>query len=146
MKHLLCLPNTYNNDILEFDSKLLKLSAYFIYPYLTCLFNLSLQQKLVPVYWKTARVTPIYKGKGSRSDSTNYHPVSVTCHIAEIFEKCIQYQLLHYLEKYDFIFCDHSAFLNKHSTLQLSTKLLIIGYKILTKAKLPVSVFDIKKH
>ena len=43
-----------NNDILEFDSKLLKLSAHVIYTYLTCLFNLSLQQKLVPVDWKTA--------------------------------------------------------------------------------------------
>ena len=40
MKHLLCLPNRSNNDILEFDSKLLKLSAHVIYPYLTCLFNL----------------------------------------------------------------------------------------------------------
>ena len=67
MKHFLCLPNRSNNDILEFDSKLLKLSACVIYPYLTCLFNLSLQQKLVPVDWKTTRVTPFYKGKGSRS-------------------------------------------------------------------------------
>ena len=86
MKHLLCLPNTSNNDILEFDSKLLKLSAYVICPYLTCLFNLSLQQKLVPVDWKTARMTPIDKGKGSHSDGTNYHPISVICHTAKIFE------------------------------------------------------------
>ena len=41
LKHLLCLPKRSNNDILEFDSKLLKLSAYVIYPYLTCLFNLT---------------------------------------------------------------------------------------------------------
>ena len=34
MKHLICLPNRSNNDILEFDLKLLKLSAYVIYPYL----------------------------------------------------------------------------------------------------------------
>ena len=86
MKHLLCLPNRSNNDILEFDSKLLKLSAFVFCPYLTCLFNLFLQQKLVPVDWKTVRVTPIYKGKGSRSDSTNYHPISVICHIA----KCLK--------------------------------------------------------
>ena len=96
------------NDILEFDSKLLKLSAYVICPYLTCLFNLSLQQKLVPVDWKTARVTPIYISKSSRSDSTNCHHISVICHIAKIFEKCIQSQLLNYLEKYDSISCDQS--------------------------------------
>ena len=87
MKHLLCLPNRSNNDILEFYSKLLKLSACVICP-LTCLFYVSLQQKLVPVDWKTVRVTPIYKGKGSRSDSTNNHPISVICHIAKIFKKC----------------------------------------------------------
>ena len=102
----------------------MKLSAHVIYPYLTCLFNLSLQQKLVPVDWKTARVTPIYKGKGSRSDSTNFRPISVICHIAKIFEKCIQSQLLDYLEKYDFISCDQSAFLNKHSTVTAIHKIV----------------------
>ena len=126
MKHLLCLPNTSrsNNDILEFDSKLLKLSSYVICPYLTCLFYLSLQQKLVPVDRKTARVTLIYKGKGSRSDSTNNCPISVICHIAEIFEKCIQSQLLNYLEQYYFISCDQSVFLNNHSTVTAIHKIV----------------------
>ena len=124
MKHFLCLPNRSNNDILEFDSKLLKLSEYVICPYLTFLFNLSLQQNLVPVDWNTARVTPIYKGKGLRSDSTNYRSISVICHIAKIFEKCIQSQLLNYLEKYDFISCDQSAFPNKHFTVTAIQKIV----------------------
>ena len=125
MKHLLCLPNRSNNDILESESKLLKLYAYVICPYLTCLFNLSLQQKLVSVDWKTARVTPIYKGKGSRSDSTNCRPISVICHIAKIFVKCIQSQLLNYLEKYAFISHDQSAFLNNHSTVTAIHKIAV---------------------
>ena len=83
----ICLPNRSNNDILEFDLKFLKLSAYVIYPYFTSLFDLSLQQKLVPVDLKTARVTLIYKRKGSHSDNTNYLPISVIYHIAKIFEK-----------------------------------------------------------
>ena len=123
-KHLLCFRNPSTNDIHKFDSKLLKLSAYVICPYITCLFNLSLQQKLVLVDWKTARVTPIYKGKGSRSDSTNYCPISVICHIAKLFEKCIQSQLLDYLEKYDFITCGQSTFLNKHSTVTALHKIV----------------------
>ena len=69
-------------------------------------------------------MTPIYKGKGSRSDSTNYHPISVICHIAKIFEKCIQSQLLDYLEKYDFYPCDQSAFLNKLSTVTAIHKIV----------------------
>ena len=144
MKYLLCLPNRSNNDILEFDSKLLKLSAQVIYPYLTCLFNLSLQQKLVPVDWKTARVTPIYKGKGPRSDITNYRPISV-CHIAKIFEKCIQSQWLNYLEKYDFISCDQSAFLNKHSTVTAIHKIVDNWIQNIDEGQITcVCFFDIK--
>ena len=145
MKHLLGLPNRSNNDILEFDSKLLKLSAHVIYPYLTGLFNLSLQQKLVPVDWKTARVTPVYKGKGSRSESTNFRPIFVICHIAKIFEKCIQSQLLDYLEKYDFISCDQSAFLNKHSTVTAIHKIVDNWIQNIDEGQITcVCFFDIK--
>ena len=85
--------------------------------HITDLFNLSISQALVPNDWKKAKVTPIYKGKGSRSDPSNYRPISVICHIAKIFEKCVRNQLITYLNKFNFISCDQSAFLKNHSTV-----------------------------
>ena len=78
---------------------------------------MSISQSVVPLDWKKAKVTPIYKNKGSRSDASNYRPISVICHIAKIFEKCIQIQLLSYINMHNFISCDQSAFLKSHSTV-----------------------------
>jgi hypothetical protein len=116
-KYLRNLPDKSNLDILCFDAKLLRVSSEIIAKPLTNLFNLSITQCYVPDDWKKARVTPIYKGKGSHSDSSNYRPISVICHIAKIFEKCVQYQLMYYLEDHCFITCDQSAFLKNNSTV-----------------------------
>ena len=63
-----------------------------------------------------ARTTPIYKGKGSRNEETNYRPISVVSHTPKIIEKEIQEQLLRYLLKHDLINIEQHAFLSKHST------------------------------
>ena len=81
------------------------------------IFNLSLIQSKVPSDFKKARVTPIYKGKRYKTDCSNYRPISVICHVTKMFEKCVQKQLLAYLNIHDFITPDYSAFLKDHSTV-----------------------------
>ena len=51
-------------DVIDMDSKLLKLAAKQIAPSLSYLFNLSLSMGMIPEDFKLARVTPIFKGKG----------------------------------------------------------------------------------
>ena len=41
----------------------------------THLFNQSLMTGIYPDEWKSARVTPLYKNSGKRSDPTNYRPI-----------------------------------------------------------------------
>ena len=65
----------------------------------------------LPDDWKLAKVTPIYKNKGSKDDCGNYLPVSVSCHIAKIIEKSIQIQLKEYLTKHNFLSRIQSAYL-----------------------------------
>ena len=48
--------------------------------------------------------------------------MSVIGFIAKILEKCIQKQLLFYLEQHDFITVDQSAYLKRHSTLSVLHK------------------------
>ena len=40
-------------------------------------FNMSLQQGIVPLEWKEGNIIPVFK-KGSRNKSVNYRPVSLT--------------------------------------------------------------------
>ena len=97
-------------DILNFDTKLLRIASPYISTSLSVLFNESLLSGLIPEDWKIARTTPIYKGKGDLGDMTNYRPISVVCHLAKLLEKEIQSQLLLYLQKHNFINIDQYAF------------------------------------
>ena len=42
------------------------------------LFNLSLEEGIVPSEWKEAYITPLFQ-KGSRNKPEKYRPVSLTC-------------------------------------------------------------------
>ena len=46
-------------------------------------FNLSLQEGIVPLEWKEANSIPLFK-KGSRNKSVNYGPVSLTSVICKL--------------------------------------------------------------
>ena len=42
------------------------------------LFNMSMKQQAVPQARKLANILPMYKGKGSKSNVSNYRPISQT--------------------------------------------------------------------
>ena len=48
------------------------------------MFNMSLQEGIVPLEWKEANISPLFK-KSPRNKSENYRPVSLTSVI------CIKY-------------------------------------------------------
>lgn len=102
--------------ILGFDSKLLKIAVHDICKSLTCLFNLLIKLGEIPKDWKLARITPIYKGSGSRFEENNYRPISVICHISKILEREIHGQFMSYLIQHNFVSIDQSAYMKYHST------------------------------
>ena len=117
LKQLKSLPDRPKLDVLNIDSKLMKLSADYIAPSLYQIFNLTLTQNYIPSDWKKAKITPIYKGKGSKLDPSNYRPISVVPHIAKILEKHVYSLCPNYLENHGLLTVDQSAFLQKHSTI-----------------------------
>ena len=57
--------------------KFLKDTIYVVAPTLAFIFNRSLEEGIFPDNFKIARICPIYKDKGSKSDPDNYRPISV---------------------------------------------------------------------
>ena len=51
-------------------------------------FNMSLQEGIVPFEWKEANIIPLFKN-GSRNNSVNYRPVSLTSVICKLLETII---------------------------------------------------------
>ena len=57
--------------------KILKKTVEQICTPLAHVFNMSLQEGIVPLEWKEANIIPLFK-KGSRIKSVHYRPVSLT--------------------------------------------------------------------
>lgn len=67
---------------------LLKNTAQEIAPSLCRLFNLSLSLGSVPLNWKRANVTPVFK-KDDPSLVANYRPISLLCIVSKTLERCV---------------------------------------------------------
>lgn len=63
---------------------------------ITLLVNQSISQNAVPVSWKAAVITPIFKS-GSKLLAANYRPISILPIISKIAEKWIASQLIKHL-------------------------------------------------
>ncbi len=115
-KLLIKLGSDSGIDVLGFDVKLLNLGAHVISSTLTSMFNASLNTSIIPSDWKLARVTPVYKGKGDKYTEGNYRPISVIGHIAKLFERNVQKQLVCFLIENKYMSIDQSAYRKAHNT------------------------------
>ena len=82
-------------------ASLLKDLAPIITPSLTRIFNASLLQQKFQEKWKQANVCPVYKAKGSKTDPSNYRPISILPVLARTFEKAIAAQLYDYCDAFE---------------------------------------------
>ncbi len=82
--------------------KLLKDSADIIAESLTVIFNKSIETSIFADDIKVACASPIYKGE-SKTECSNYRPISVISVVAKVFEKLVSGQLVEYLETYQLL-------------------------------------------
>jgi len=92
----------------------IELSSVLCVP-LADIFSQLLNSGVVPDEWKTALVTPVFKG-GASSDPNNYRPISLTSVASKLMESVIRTQMLKYLFDHNLITKHQHGFLSRHST------------------------------
>ena len=96
--------------------KILKETVEQISTPLAHVFNISLQEGIVPLEWKEANIIPLFK-KGSRNKSVNYRPVSLTSVICKLLEIIMRDHMMHFLVKHKLINPSQHGFLKARSCL-----------------------------
>ena len=99
------------------NGKILRNCAVSIAYPLSILFNLSFSTGHIPSEWKLANIVPVHK-KGDKNAIENYRPISLTCLIMKIFEKCIRNELLRLCQD-KIHFSQHGFLPSKSCTTQL---------------------------
>ena len=99
-----------------YHKKLLKEIVQQISTPLGKVFNLSLEEGIVPSEWKEANITPLFK-KGSRNMPENYIPVSLTSVVCKLLETLIRSNLVKFFVKHKLINTSQHRYLKARSCL-----------------------------
>ena len=75
-------------------------------------FDMTLQEGIVPLEWKEANIFPLVK-KGPRNKSVNYRPVSLTSVICKLLETIIRDDMMDFLMEHKLINPSQHGFLKK---------------------------------
>ena len=98
-----------------FPARLLKDGSDTISEPLTLLMNRSLREGYVPDEWKHALVTPVHKA-GSKSDPSNYRPISVLPVFSKILERGVYKMVYDHLQLNNLLSPSQSGFRSLHGT------------------------------
>ena len=98
------------------SSEMIKPVIKIIAPALTVLINRSLTDGIFPNIYKCAKVIPIFKNKGKRSDPGNYRPISNLSVFGKCQEIVVDIQLREYCEKYKLFGTHQHGFRRSRST------------------------------
>ena len=83
---------------------------------LTIIFNQTLREGKVPIEWKKANVTAIFKN-GDKKDPSNYRPISLTSVICKLIETIIRDKIVNHLEDNSLILNSQHGFRRGRSCL-----------------------------
>ena len=99
----------------------IKLTKEQISPILTKLINLSISKKMYPACLKIAKIIPLHKAS-SKTECTNYRPISLLSGFNKIFERKIHNDLIEFIEKNEILYANQFGFRKFHSTVDALIK------------------------
>ena len=125
--------------------RFLKMNMKLSCTIITHIINLSLKTLIVPLGWKKAVVTPLFKA-GCREDAGNYRPVSILPAVSKLIERVVHNQLMEYLNRYKIPSEAQFRFRKGHSTTTCILSFLNEVYLNMDAGKYTRVVFlDLKK-
>lgn len=123
---------------------IMKVSSEIVIP-LTHIINESFSKGAYPDNLKIAKVIPIFKS-GDLNDVNNFRPISLLPAFNKIFEKCLSYRLVNYLESKSLISANQFGFRSNRSTETAILNFVAEIYKCLDQGDNVVGIFlDLSK-
>ena len=131
----MCDSNTFNNIIITpqlvinelkmlkvdkaagpdgLPSILLQACAEVLVTPLTAIFRKSLEVGKLPLDWKQAIITPLFK-KGKKVKPGNYRPVSLTSQVCKVLERIVKKHIINYFEENQYMSTHQHGFVKKRS-------------------------------
>jgi hypothetical protein len=128
------------------DAIIFKECSHELKHVICALFNKCLTTSELPDDWKISYTTPVYKGKGSKSDLGNYRPISVLSPIAKVFESLLAGRVCDYFESGGLVHDSQYGFRCKLSC-ETALNSMVSGWrKSLSEKEFTISVFlDLSK-
>jgi len=118
---IMSLDNSLSSCSFSYCNVLIKQISFYIVDVLCFLFNMSLDQVIFPSSLKHAEIIPIHK-KGSKSDISNYRPISLLPVFSKLLEKVFKIRMVNFLNKISFFNDKQYGFREGKSTDQALLK------------------------
>ena len=115
-KAIKSMKNKTSSGIDFVSPRIIKLAMDVITVPLTWVINNSILSGEFPNSWKIAKVIPIFKNKGSRTDKTMYRPVSNLKSVSKVVELLVNKQVLNFFETNKLFPDSQHGFRGKRST------------------------------
>ena len=122
------------------NSYIIKKTQYLIAPVLLRLFNKSMDTGIFPNALKIASIIPLHKG-GSKTEATNYRPISLLPIFAKLFEKVIKHRLTTHLDENNIITDNQFGFRKSYSTELAVTEIQNTLLQNLDNNKITCTIF-----
>ena len=116
MKAIKCLKPKTSSGMDFVPPTILKMAADIIILPLTFIINNSFECGEFPSPWKVAKVSPIWKNKGSKLDKTMYRPVSNLISVSKVIELIVNKKVLNFFESNNLFPNSQHGFRQKRST------------------------------
>ena len=113
--HLTKLCRSKATGLDSISARLLRECLDLIAKSLSQIFNQSIATGIFPDEWKNARITPLFKNAGKRTDPSNYRPISIIPVVAKDFERIVYDQLYNYTTVNNLLSSHQSGFRSLHS-------------------------------
>lgn len=109
------LSNSNCSDIYYTNSRMIKVSGFYLSETLAHIFNNCLDSAYFPCELKLTKVVPVHK-KGGKDQYKNYRPISIVPTLSKVFERIISNQILKFLDSNNLLSNCQYGFRRKLST------------------------------